>query len=425
MADVQGIVQADSPIKVRPGPRITDPSTGTPLAPGTAVTITGFAIDPRGDSYRHRYCITLNGQPRWVTAAYIKVDPTDALQIPYIFQFPNDLVRELREGLGITALTASTTEADDIQAIARYMPNFYLRGNNWDAPQITKLRGWLEQLYAYGVILNSPGPGGWALSEIESAFTAVSTIAQGMSGFLHFAFGLDDPALAFRLLYAPLIITRANRDNVNTMSDSVWFAKNVQGYEVVFGNRVFFPGKSPTKRYPQLPFTTVELIAHEVSHVINFRYQLTNNAGQDMSPDDFYMATINNAAYTFPNGTAIHLAGNAGFGFVARSSDDPAEIVTDAIANAALGRMTFGSTIPAQSDMGTARQAQLTDLIKRVMQWQVKHYVDLNTIKTRIDAIRVRNPQLADMTPALNAVAVGDASLDKQMAMLKGISPLA
>jgi len=425
MADVQGIVQADSPIKVRSGPHIVDASTGTPLPPGTPVTITGFAIDPRGDTFRHRYCVTLNGQPRWVTAQYIKVDPADSLQIPYIFQFPNDMVRELREGLGITALTASTTEADDIQAIARYMPNFFLRGNNWDAPQISKLRGWLEQLYAYGVILHSPGPGGWSLSEIESAFTAVSTIAQGMAGFLHFAFGLDDPALAFRLLYAPLIITRVNRDNVNTMSDSVWFAKNVQGYEVVFGNRVFFPGKSPTRRYPQLPFTTVELIAHEVSHVINFRYQLTDNSGRDFSPDDFYMNTINNAAYTLPDGRAVRLAGNSGFGFVARSSDDPAEIVTDAIANAALGRMTFANSVPAQSDMGTARQMQLTDLLKRVMQWQVRHYVDLNTVKAKIDSIRLKNPQLADMTPALNAVTIGDASLDAQMATLKGMPPLA
>lgn len=425
MADVQGIVQADSPIKVRFGPRITDASTGTSLPPGTVVNITGFAIDPKGDEFRHRYRVTLDGQPRWVTAIYVKVNPADAAQIPYVFQFPNDLVRELREGLGITALSASTTEADDIQAIARFMPNFYLRGNNWDAPQIAKLRGWLEQLYSYGVILRSPGPGGWSLSEIESAFTAVATIAQGMIGFLHFAFGVDDPILAFRLLYAPLIITRVNRDNVNTMSDSVWFAKNVQGYEVVFGNRVFFTGKSPTKRYPNLPFTTVELIAHEVSHVINYRYKLTNNAGLDVSPDDYYMANINNTPYTLPNGTVVRLSGNQGFGFVARSSDDPAEIVTDAIANAELGRMTFASTTPALSDAGTARQAQLTDLIKRVMQWQVKHYIDLNTIKGKIDGIRLKNPQMADMTPALNAVSFGDISLDNQMAMLKGLPPLA
>ena len=425
MPDIQGIVTADSSIKVRSGPRITDASAGLPILPGTAVAITGFAIDPRGDTFRHRYCVTLDGQPRWVTAIYVKVNPADALQIPYIFQFPNDLVRELREGLGITALSASTTEADDIQAIARFMPNFYLRGNNWDAPQITKLRGWLEQLYAYGVILNSPGPGGWSLSEIESAYTAVSTIAQGMAAFLQAAFGMSDPTLAFRLLYAPLIITRANRDNVNTMSDSVWFAKNVQGYEVIFGNRVFFPGKSPTRRYPQLPFTTVELIAHEVSHVINYRYQLTDNSGRDLPPDDFYMATINNSTYTLPSGNAVRLVGNAGFGFVARSSDDPAEIVTDAIANAALGRMTFASTVPAQSDAGAARQAQLTDLVKRVMQWQVKHYVDLNDIQAKIDRIRVRNPQLADMTPALNAVAIGDSALDKQMAVLKATPPLA
>ena len=425
MADVQGTVQADSPIKVRPGPRITDPSTGTPLPPGTVVNITGFALDPKGDEFRHRYRIDLNGQPRWVTAQYIKVNSADAAQIPYVFQFPNDLVRELREGLGITALSASSNEADDIEAIARFMPNFYLRGNNWDAPQLIKLRGWLEQLYSYGVILRSPGPGGWSLSEIESAFTAISTIAQGMTGFLHFAFGVDDPVLAFRLLYAPLVITRVNRDNVNTMSDSVWFAKNVQGYEVVFGNRVFFTGKSPTRRYPQLPFTTVELIAHEVSHVINYRYQLTNNAGIDIAPDDYYMATINNAAYTLPNGNVVRLSGNSGFGFVARSSDDPAEIVTDAIANAELGRMTFASSVPALSDAGNARQMQMTDLIKRVMHWQVRHYVDLNDIQAKIARIRVRNPQLADMTPALNAVSIGDSSLDRQMAMLKGLPPLA
>ncbi len=425
MVDIQGTVQADSSIKVRSGPRISDASSGLPLSPGTIVNITGFAIDPRGNEYRHRYRIDLNGQPRWITAQYVKVDPADIPQIPYVFQFPNDPVRELREALGIIALSASTTQADDIQAVARFMPNFYLRGNNWDAPQIAKLRGWLEQLYAYGVILHSPGPGGWSLSEIESAFTAISTIAQGMTGFLHFAFGVDDLVLAFRLLYAPLVITRVNRDNVNTMSDSVWFAKNVQGYEVVFGNRVFVNGKSPTRRYPQLPFTSVELIAHEVSHVINYRYQLTDNNGHNMSVDDFYMATINNATYPLPNGNVVRLSGNAGFGFVARSSDDPAEIVTDAIANAALGRMTFANTDQRQADAGMARQMQLTDLMKRVMQWQVQHYVDANDIQAKIDRIRLKNPQLADMTPALNAVAVGDTSLDKQMAMLKGLALLA
>ncbi len=424
MADVQGTVQADSPIKVRSGPRIIDPSTGTPLSPGTVVTITGFAIDPRGDTFRHRYRVTLDGQPRWVTALYIKVDPADALQIPYVVQFPNDLVRELREGLGITAVSASTVEAHDIQAVARFMPNLYLRGNNWDAPQITKLRGWLEQLYSYGVILRSPGPGGWSLAEIESAFTAIETIAQGMATFLQAAYGISDPSLAFRTLYAPLIITRVNRDNVNTMSDSVWFAKNVQGYEVVFGNRVFFPGKSPTRRYPQLPFTTVELIAHEVSHVINYRYQLTDNSGRDFPPDDFYMNTINNSVYSLPTGESVRLSGNSGFGFVARSSEDPAEIVTDAIANAALGRMTSASTNTLQAQAGTARHMQLTDLMRRVIQWQVNHYVDLNDIQAKIDRIRLKNPQLADMTPALNAVAIGDSALDKQMAILKAIPPL-
>lgn len=424
MADVQGTVQADAPIKVRTGPRIVDASAGVVLSPGTAVTVTGFAIDPRGDDYRHRYRINLNGQSRWVTAPYIKVNPVDIPQIPYVFQFPNDLVRELREGLGITALSTSTTESDDIQAIARFMPNFYLRGNNWDAPQIAKVRAWLEQLYAYGVILRSPGPGGWSLSEIEAAYNAVAMTAQGMSTFLQAAFGFSDPALAFRVLYAPLVITRVNRDNVNTMSDSVWFAKNVQGYEVVFGNRVFFSGKSPTRRYPTLPFTTVELIAHEVSHVINYRYQLTDKNNRDWSVDDYYMSAIDSAAYTLPTGETVRLTGNSGFGFVARSSDDPAEIVTDAIANAALGRMTSTSSNPTVAQAGTARQLQLTDLMRRVMLWQVKRYVDLNDIQAKIDRIRVRNPQMADMTPALNAVAVGDASLDKQMAMLKAAPPL-
>ena len=208
------------------------------------------------------------------------------------------------------------------------------------------------------------------------------------------------------------------------MSDSVWFAKNVQGYEVVFGNRVFFTGKSPTKRYPQLPFTTVELIAHEVSHVVNYRYQLTNNNGKDMSPDDFYMAAIDHSPATLPTGEMVQLSGNAGFGFVARSSDDPAEIVTDAIANAALGRMTTTSTNPLQAQAGVARQAQLTDFIRRVIQWQVKHYVDLNDLQAKIDRVRLKNPQLVDMTPAVNAVSVGDSSLDNQMAILKAIPPL-
>lgn len=423
MTAVEGIVQAESPIKVRKGPKISDSSAGFQLPVGQKVEITGFAIDPKGDEWKHRYQANVNNGSYWITAKYVKVGLADAAQIPYVPAFPKDPVRELKEGLGVTMLGSSAASLDDVKALARFMPYMALRGNNWDGTQIAKVREWLEQLYTYGVTLASPPVGGWALSEIEAAFNALNSTAQGTAAFLQAAYGLNDPTLAFRLLYAPLVVTRLNRDNVNN-SDAVWFAKNVHGYEVVFGNQVFFPGKRKTKLHPQQPFTTVEIIAHEVAHVINYRYRLVDANKVEQEVDDFHNAKLLNASYTLPNGDTVHVSGDNGFAFVSRSSDHPAEIVTDHIAAASLGRVTANDANPQLAKFGQARQLQITDLMCRVMLWAVQNYTDLNGVQAKIARARTKNPALADMTPALSAIASGHETLDQQMTRLKAMTPL-
>jgi hypothetical protein len=423
MSAVEGIVQAESPIKVRKGPKIIDSSAGFQLPVGQKVEITGFAIDPKGDEFKHRYQANVNNGSYWITAKYVKVGLADAPQIPYVPAFPTDPLRELKEGLGVSMIGSSIASIDDVKALARFMPYLVLRGNNWDGAQIAKVRGWLEQLYSYGVTLASPLVGGWAFSEIEATFNALNTTTQGTAAFLQAAYGIDDAALAFRILYAPLVITRLNRDNVNN-TDVVWFAKNVQGYEVVFGNQVFFPGKRKTKSHPQLPFNTVELIAHEVAHVINYRYKLLDINKVEHEVDDFHNAKLLNASFTLPNGETVKVSGDNGFAFVSRSSDHPAEIVTDHIAAASLGRVTSGDANPQLAKFGQVRQLQMTDLMRRVVLWAVQNYTDLNGVQAKIQKARTKNPALADMTPALSAIASGPETLDQQMTRLKAMTPV-
>lgn len=423
MPGVEGIVQAESAIKVRKGPKIIDSSAGFQLPVGQKVEITGFAVDPKGDEWKHRYQANVNNGLYWITAKYVKVGLADMAQIPYVPAFPNDALKELKEGLGVSMVGSSTASMDDVKALAHFMPYLALRGNNWDGDQISRVRGWLEQLYSYGVILASPPVGGWSLSEIEAAFNALHTTAQGTAAFLQAAYGINDAALAFRILYAPLVVTRLNRDNVNN-SDAVWFAKNVQGYEVVFGNRVFFPGKQKTKLRPQQPFTTVEIIAHEVAHVINYRYRLLDANKVEQEVDNFHNAKILNVSYPLPGGETVRVSGDNGFAFVSRSSDHPAEIVTDHIAAASLGRVTANDANPQLAKFGQARQLQMTDLMRRVVLWAVQNYTDLNGVQTKIQKARTKNPALADMTPALSAIAGGPETLDQQMTRLKATTPV-
>lgn len=137
---------------------------------------------------------------------------------------------------------------------------------------------------------------------------------------------------SFRLIFTPLVLTREHQNNVNLNGPAVWYAKNVGGYQVQFGNRVFFEGQQTVKRFPGTHFTTEALIAHEIGHTVNFRHDITRYA----------------PAYQ----------NNRLLGFVARSSDLPAEIITDALANFCLGTLkdtTLMQTILAEVAAATLK----------------------------------------------------------------------
>ena len=121
---------------------------------------------------------------------------------------------------------------------------------------------------------------------------------------------LNDNEL-FEKLFIPLTIQRVQRDNVNPTGTSMWYARNDGGHTVVLGNKVFFNGRQNVKAVYGAPYSTDDLIMHEICHNINYRVNI----------EPFYR----------------YYADRSLFSFVSASSKHPAETITDAFANYFMG----------------------------------------------------------------------------------------
>lgn len=207
----------------------------------------------------------------------------------------------------------------------------------------------------------------WKLAELMLVDDAVARVAGRTRQLFEARFGgtIQDAAMPFRLLYGPLRIYRVTRRNVNPNPPNatghlpVWWAINRNGFEVDFGNFVF----SGVSR----KFKLVDLVVHEICHNINWRYR----AGT-ASPESVYQprGTVQLTASESGTGSpeTVHFTAiDQGYTTRPRSSNEPWEVVTDAITNDAVDGYT-------DDLMGRARRKMVEELLFQVIDFRVHTY---------------------------------------------------
>ncbi len=414
MADVKGIVKADLPLNVRLGPKVIDEKAPFQLKNGQEVTITGFAIDPDGDENKLRYRIEVNKKIYWTTARFISVDPLLAKTIPFVPANPVSASEELLESMGMDVKDGVEIPFEEAQEIAALLRDFKLTGM-WDLDGILTVRTLIEDLHDHGVTLGSIDGGAWSMADLRKVQQAIAGMAQGIGRIFEELFGRRDDALAFRMMYAPLQITRSARNNVSPFPDKeVWYAKNSNGYEIILGNKVFFEGTQTTRSNRNLPYTSTELVAHEIGHVINWRYSLKTAKGQVVRPREFYEVNLMGKKYTLPSGESVPLTMNDGYRLAARSSNGGHETVTDAITAFSLNRLTDDDTDPLRKKQGEARRLQITDMLKRIVRFRLETYSGLEGIRAAI--LRIGGvPLEGSLQTALDLLKRPNSNLDEQV----------
>ncbi|NWF69229.1 MAG: SH3 domain-containing protein [Chloroflexi bacterium] len=416
MAEIKGIVTADT-LNVRADYKTDAPKAGE-VKKGQELRITGFAVDPKGDDFKLRYRIVLNGKTLWTTAKFVSVDPALVKQIPFIAQNPANAAEELLEASGMDVKDGTQIAFEEAQAVAALMRDFKVSGT-FDDQGIRLLRGVIEHLHACGVTLGSDDSGSWSMGDLQKVQQAVDGMAGGMGKLFEQLYGARDDAKAFRTMYAPLHITRSGKNNVSPWPEKeTWFAKNSNGYEIVLGNRVFFEGTTVTRSNPHMPYSSVELIAHEIGHVINWRYSLKMPKGQVVRPREFYESHLMAKKYVLPTGESVSLSMNDGYLLAARSSNGPHETVTDAITAFSLDRLTENDANPAKQKQGQARRLQIADMLGRIIQFRVESYTNVEGIRAAI--LKMGGAALeTTMQTGLELLKRADSDLDKEMDRLK------
>jgi hypothetical protein len=182
---------------------------------------------------------------------------------------------------------------------------------------------------------------------------------------------------AFMLIFAPLVIFRVGANNVNnTGSGAMWFASNINGYQLRFGNKALFDGSTKTRTNPRHPYTSVDLIVHELCHSINWRYPRNDHASLRLL--ESLQSTYQRQAigrYTLSDGSSVNFRTfNDGYTFAARSSDGPYETVTDAFAALMLGHFS-------DDKAGAARREQITSLMQQVIRYRVRSFGGVDGIQ--------------------------------------------
>jgi hypothetical protein len=415
---VKGIAATD--VNVRQGPKKDDKQVDK-LIKGQEIIITGFAIDPTSADYPRRLQINHKGETRWVAAKLVLLDPASLRQLPFLSLDLANPAEALVQSVGISPKDVTLT-VDEAVALVKALGSVELRGT-WTKAQLDEVRAMLEKLETYGVTLGGEDQGKWSLEELKTVAEAIGDTARGIGHLVEARFGIRDDAMAFSILFAPLQILRSPKDNVSPQAPKVvWYAKNSNGYEIVLSNKVFFKGTAATKTNPRLPYTSKELIAHEISHAINWRYPRKRHEGKGLldKPSVYYPRKVLIKEYVFADGQKASLGAlNVGYGMAARSSDGEHETVTDAITCLCLDRFTTNSTDAKAQLQGKARKEQITTLMNEIIRYRIENYG--GGVEAVKEEIRDRWGQslLDRMTPALLCVCVEPNSLDSQLATLK------
>jgi hypothetical protein len=410
---VSGTVNANTNIREGHRYNAKDPSDNdakvTTLKPGQPALITGYTIYPPAGEYERRYRMEWNNQVVWGTAGTFDVDSVYGRRglefLPFALQNP---VAELLRVMGVS-LTDGVS-LDKAKAAA---------GLLWDMQlsRITSVEMFeealdiIKQLENYGILLGVEADGKWSIGNLRTVLAAIQNSAKGLGALFTAMFGTQDAALGFRVMYGPLMITRSGKDNVNPFGDAMWYARNTAGYEIVFGNRAFFDGEQTTKSNPGIKYNSADLVAHEVAHIINWRYPREIKPGSILtqSPADYYEGKLAFGSYTF-EGQAIKFNGyNDGFAMAARSSNGKHETVTDAIACLNLDRFTGDGK-------GQARKAQIAEYMRQVITYRVREHGGVDHLVSDIARKRSTDPQLpAKMKSILETMTTAPRHLDDEL----------
>jgi hypothetical protein len=355
----------------------------------SVITITGMTVtadDKNRETVWYR-CDLING-PFWIRNDLIQLtDPAALDQLPFVTdseipnpdQLPlkvvNHSTTRLLKQVGVTLLPGEVIDDDLAKKIISTLRGYSTRlSSTWKVADLQEVLSILDQLASLGVVLHSVGEGGWEVNEVRLIKSAIDKTQSATAQHFQRRFPKADDlnAVAFRLMYAPLRIVRALKDNVNpnrpdpkTGKLPTWWARNAQGFEVFLGNMVF-PKREPDKSKPH-KFTAEELIIHEIAHCLNFRYlpqaqrlhQLYRSKGSYTIPAD-----------ETPDGKIIKTSLEAideGYTTRPRSSDLPAEVVTDAFTNDIVNGYKDGLK-------GAARRSQVSDLMQRAIEYRLQEY---------------------------------------------------
>ncbi|MBZ0276530.1 MAG: hypothetical protein K8I60_10315 [Anaerolineae bacterium] len=400
---------------IRSGPRYnakdandTDSKEGT-LKAGDKVVVTGFTIYPHAAEYERRYRLEVNGKTVWGTANTFDTESLYGRRgLEFLtLKLENPVAELLRIG-GVTLdQGVSLNQAIDTAALL------------WDI-QLTRITSVdmlnealdiIKKLENYGLLLGVEANGKWSIGNLRTVFGAVQKTASGTGALFEPIFGFRDDALAFRVMYGPLMITRSGKDNVNPFGDAIWYARNTAGYEIVFGNRAFFDGTQTTKTNRNLTYTSEDLVAHEVGHTINWRYprEIKPGSGLTQKPSDYYEKNLAFASYAFEGQTVKFSSYNDGYGMAARSSDGIHETVTDAIACLSLNRFT-------DDIKGRARKAQMTDYMRQIITYRVREHGGISNLTQDVARKVSTDPKLpAKMRPILESLQHAPRNLDQEL----------
>ncbi|MBC7814108.1 MAG: SH3 domain-containing protein, partial [Burkholderiales bacterium] len=347
-----------------------------------------------GSSENHWVHIrTANGVEGWSAAWYLTVGDgsqiPDALPVRTAVHIRPEPVDNDEDGSADTEQPASIRDAVD--AIRQY---YDLEVTLDSVDQYSAMVQIITDLVDYGVVLRNSHQGSapWTLAEAESIHSVVVQSANQTALIFDELYGVDNPKMAFRALYAPLAVARDGRQSVAPRPDETWFAKNSFGYDVFFGNRSFFAGEKQTTvlASTQRRFTTERLMAHEIAHTLNWRYNLLDpDSGQFSSIDSYFANKVE---------TADGLGENAGLVFGAQSSKQSYETVTDAIACFNFDGLTADAN-------GSTRRTQLKALMKLIAQYRVQEFSqsDLSSAITSLN--NGSSPGLVQRVSAVNSVA--------------------
>ncbi|MBI1281569.1 MAG: hypothetical protein GC179_25810 [Anaerolineaceae bacterium] len=393
----------------------------------TNVSVNGVtnALDDHGTEHLWYRCALADGN-FWIRSDLISFSiPSILDQLPFVTaaEIPNPkkiaftVVEPSQDTLlkqvGVALAAGETLDAEEIKLIIAALKRYGTRlRKEWTAANLREAISILDKLFSYGVVMHGSDGGGWSLSEMQLVQRSIDLVASGTARHFQRLFNVADnmDTVGFRLMFAPLRIVRVPIDDVNpnpvidpkTGKSPKWWARNSRGFELYLGN-LAFTGMS-------FKFRPEDLIVHETSHCLNFRYR-----PQGKFLYDFYTLK---GSYTIPaaetfDGKSVKtnfLDFDDGYSTRPRSSDHPAEVVTDAFTNDFVNGYQ-------DSVKGEARRSQVRGLMKLAIENRLKEYGAVRA-RVRGESDKTLEGRLAILLDFLDETEFADLNLfsDKIMA---------